>query len=116
MISFDIDRLSEAELIELNNKIVARLRFMSDMRTHAHMLNFRIGDRVTFSAEANRTICGILTRYNRKTVTVITDDGRRWNVSPQLIRMHDPKPTYTTPARAHNPTSHDDLTLPALEE
>ena len=28
----------------------------------------------------------MLTRYNRKTVTVITDDGQRWNVSPTLIR------------------------------
>ena len=28
---------------------------------------------------------GLLTRYNKKTVTVITDDGRQWNVSPNLL-------------------------------
>jgi hypothetical protein len=28
----------------------------------------------------------MLTRYNRKTVTVITDDGHHWNVSPQFLR------------------------------
>ena len=28
----------------------------------------------------------MLTRYNRKTVTVITDDGQHWNVSPQFLR------------------------------
>ena len=28
---------------------------------------------------------GIVTRYNRKTVSIVTDDGQRWNVSPQLL-------------------------------
>jgi hypothetical protein len=28
----------------------------------------------------------MLTRYNRKTVTVVTDGGRRWNVAPRLLR------------------------------
>jgi hypothetical protein len=28
----------------------------------------------------------MLTRYNRKTVTVITDSGQRWNVAPRLLR------------------------------
>jgi hypothetical protein len=27
----------------------------------------------------------MLTRYNKKTVTVITDDGRQWNVSTQFL-------------------------------
>jgi hypothetical protein len=28
----------------------------------------------------------MLTRYNRRTVTVITDSGERWNVAPALRR------------------------------
>jgi hypothetical protein len=28
----------------------------------------------------------MLTRYNKKTVTIIADDGRQWNVSPGLLR------------------------------
>jgi hypothetical protein len=27
----------------------------------------------------------MLTRYNRKSVTVVTDDGHRWTVSPALL-------------------------------
>ena len=46
----DIDRLSEAELIDLNNRIVERLRFLGQMRTHSKMLEFKIGERVTFPA------------------------------------------------------------------
>jgi hypothetical protein len=85
----DIDTLSEAELIDLNNRIVARLRFLSQMRAHAQMLDFRIGDRVSFQPDGPRVIVGILTRYNRKTVTIVTDDGQRWNVSPTLLRRAD---------------------------
>jgi hypothetical protein len=31
----DIDKLSEKELIDLNNRVVARLKFLRDMRAHA---------------------------------------------------------------------------------
>jgi hypothetical protein len=44
----DIDALSEDELIELTHKVVARLRFLSQMRSHPAMLDFRIGERVKF--------------------------------------------------------------------
>ena len=44
----DIDKLSEAELIDLNHRIVERLRFLSQMRAHSEMLDLRIGERVTF--------------------------------------------------------------------
>ncbi len=85
----DIDKLTEAELTDLNNRIVARLRFLSQMRAHAQMLEFKIGDRVSFQPEGHRRVVGMLTRYNRKTVTVISDDGQRWNVSPTLLRRAD---------------------------
>lgn len=82
----DIDKLNEDELIDLNNRIVARLRFLSQMRAHSQMLDFRIGDRVTFQPEGRTPLFGIITRYNKKTVTVITDSGHHWNVAPGLLR------------------------------
>ena len=82
----DIDKLSEEELIDLNNRIVARLRFLNQMRAHSQMLDFRIGDRVTFQPEGRQPLFGIITRYNRKSVTVITDGGQHWNVAPGLLR------------------------------
>ena len=71
----DIDKLTEEELIDLNNRIVARLRFLNQMRAHSQMLDFRIGDRVTFQPEGRAPLFGVITRYNKKTVTVITDSG-----------------------------------------
>lgn len=83
--TIDIDRLSEPELIDLNRRIVERLRFLNQMRAHRDMLEFRIGDRIGFQTDRSHIIHGTITRYNKKTVTVIADDGRRWNVSPGLL-------------------------------
>jgi hypothetical protein len=83
----NIDELSEAELIALNHRIVERLRFLHQMRAHATMLEFKIGDRVTFQPAGQPPVTGMLTRYNKKTVTVITDEGQHWNVAPSFLRQ-----------------------------
>jgi len=85
----DIDSFSEEELIELNHKVVARLRFLSQMRSHSAMLDFRIGERVKFHPTGSPEVMGILTRYNKKTVTVVTDSGQHWNVAPGLLSRVD---------------------------
>jgi hypothetical protein len=86
----DIDKLTEAELIDLNNRIVARLKFLQQMRAHAQMLDFSIGERVTFQPPGHPVLSGIISKYNRKTVTVITEDGQSWNVSPAFLRKATP--------------------------
>jgi hypothetical protein len=90
MSRINIDHLTEAELLDLNHRIVQRLRLLNQVRAHKAMLEFRIGDRVTFELEGGEVVCGILTRYNKKSVTIITDDGHRWNVSPRLLRLAEP--------------------------
>jgi len=81
----EIDNLTEAELIDLNNRVVERLRFLAQARSHSRMLQFKIGDRVSFDSEGHGVVIGVLTRYNKKSVTVISDTGQRWNVAPQLL-------------------------------
>jgi len=83
--TININNLSEEELVDLNNRIVERLRFLNQARAHSRMLDFRIGDRVSFQPEGRPMLIGVLTRYNRKTVTVITEGGERWNVAPGLL-------------------------------
>ncbi len=82
----DIDKLSEAELVDLNYRVVERLRFIQQARAHVSMLKFRIGERVCFEPEGRGMIDGVVARYNKKSVTVITSDGHRWNVAPGLLR------------------------------
>jgi hypothetical protein len=89
--NLDIDKLTEEELVDLNHRVVERLRFLAQMRAHGAMLKFRIGQRVSFDPGDRPTITGTLMKYNKKTVTVIADDGHRWNVSPSYLREAEPK-------------------------
>lgn len=72
------------------------MRFLRQKRAHENMLKFSIGDRVTFQPEGRSPIVGMVTRYNRKTITVITDDGQHWNVSPILLQKVIPKSEETS--------------------
>jgi hypothetical protein len=90
-VTIRIDDLSEAELVDLNHKIVERLRFLQQMHAHGAMLQFSIGDRVAFDGPTGHLVAGVLVKYNKKTVTVVAGDGQRWNVSPGLIRKAEPK-------------------------
>lgn len=89
----NLDQLSEAELIELNHKVVERLRLMHQVKAHREMFHFKIGDRVAFHPSGHEPQTGILTRFNRKSVTVIADNGGHWNVAPSLIRLVEEKQT-----------------------
>ena len=89
-ISVDIDRLNEQELVELNHQVVERLRFLREARAHYTMLAFRIGERVRFTPPNRPPVIGILTRLNRKSVTVISEGGVQWNVAPNFLeRLND---------------------------
>lgn len=56
--NIDIDKLTEDELVDLNNRIVARLRFLNQMRAHSQMLDFRIGVGSRFSRKVGRLCLG----------------------------------------------------------
>ncbi len=84
--SIDIDRLSESELVDLNHRVVVRLRLLRQLEAHSSMLEFRIGERVMFHPDGRAPVTGMITRYNKKTVSIVTDDGHGWNVAPQLLQ------------------------------
>jgi len=73
------------ELVDLNQRIVARLKFLDSMHAHKEMMQFSIGDQVCFAPPGRGKQFGTLVKYNRKTVTVITASGQKWNVSPHLL-------------------------------
>ena len=81
----DIDTLKYDELVELNQKIVERLKFLDSIHTHKEMMQFSPGDQVCFEAPGRDKQFGTLVKYNQKTVTVISESGQKWNVSPHLL-------------------------------
>jgi hypothetical protein len=91
VVKIDLAKRTEADVIELNHRIVERLRFLEQMRAHGTMLEFSIGERVTFTPEGRPPVTGMLVKYNKKPVTVITEEGQRWNISPSLLSKAEPK-------------------------
>ncbi len=83
--TINLDDLSYEELVALNHRIVERLKMLDTLDTHQSMMQFHPGARVTFAGNGGERLTGTLMKFNRKTVTVVTDDGRRWNIAPQLL-------------------------------
>ena len=83
--NIDISQLDEAQLVELNRRIVARPRYLQEARTHRQMLSFDVGDRVGFQPPGHDPKTGVIVKYDRKTVTVVTDDHHQWNVAPVFL-------------------------------
>jgi hypothetical protein len=87
----DINGLTEEELVDLNHRVVERLRLMRQVRTHVAMLEYRIGERVSFEPDGRGVLVGVITRYNKKSVTVLTSSGESWRVAPNLLSKVDAK-------------------------
>ena len=84
-ININIDNLTEDELLALNRRVIARLKLIQQHSTLNSMIKFEVGQRVSFDPDG-RVRTGVLIKFNPKTVVVLTDDGQRWKVSPQLLR------------------------------
>ena len=83
--SIDIDHLSAEELVALNHRIVERLKMLESLEAHKSMMQFHPGARVSFDSPQGERVTATIMKFNRKTVTVVTDNGQRWNVSPHLL-------------------------------
>ncbi len=81
----DLTDYTEEELVELNHRVVARLRSLHQQRHFKEMARFNLGDTVSFAAEAGRTVVGKVIRANAKTITVLSSTGEHWRVSPGLL-------------------------------
>lgn len=91
MKKINIDDLSYEELIDLNHRIVDRLKRIDAVGDLMQVLGFKIGEEVEFVEKNGTTIMGIVTKLNKKTVSVTTKEGQRWNVSPRLLKRKEEK-------------------------
>lgn len=89
--SIDLTQFCEHELLELNRKIVDRVRYLREARTHHQMLEHYPGEKVSFSPEPGRKVVATIVRLNRKSVSLVTPDGTQWRVSPTLLSRVEPK-------------------------
>ncbi len=80
-------KMSYRELIWMNELIVDRIKMFSAFKNRIAISNFRLGERVTWKDEFGVDFYGIVISRNTKTVTVQSDDGRRWRISPGLVSI-----------------------------
>ena len=98
-------KLSEEDLHFLNRVIVERLRLISQARSTVMLAHFSVGDRVSFPTATGEYKAGVIVRINKKTASIATDDGHRWNVHPAYLRAERPEKSATAglelEARSH---------------
>jgi hypothetical protein len=82
----DLTKYTEHELVDLNRRIVERIRFLRQGRCRESMAEFIVGDRVSFQPERGVEVTGTIVRLNRKSVTVAASDGVQWRVAPTFLR------------------------------
>lgn len=79
-----INRLDYDDLHVLYHSIVERLALLGKRRDLDALRKFSVLDYVSFSVDGVRKR-GTIIRLNRKSATVMLDDGVRWNVSPHAL-------------------------------
>lgn len=82
--------MGEQDLLFLNRMVVERLNLLAQARSTVQLAQFAEGDRVQFTANDGSTQHGMVMRLNKKTASVLTDDGQNWKVSPALLHPQTP--------------------------
>lgn len=83
--NIDIDMFTVEELEDLNHRVVERLKYLDTLNTQQAMMALSIGTQVSFDSSRHGRVFGTVFKLNRKTVSVFTEEGRQWNVSPHLL-------------------------------
>ena len=81
----NISNLSEKELCALNRKIVERIRFLQQEKAHKVMLEFNVGEAICFD-NGDEEVYGVITKFNKKTVSVLAEGGTQWNIHPSFLK------------------------------
>ncbi len=76
--------MNEEQLRALNCKVIERLKLISRVKSAVSMKDFNLMDRVYFNDKGKRVV-GTIIRLNQKSVSVKTDDGHDWLISPCML-------------------------------
>ena len=74
------------ELIKLQNYILRRIRLISETKVMEQVQDFELLDKVYFFDDNGNRIDGTVIKLNKKTVTITTDSGMEWRVSPYFLK------------------------------
>ncbi len=82
----DIGKLTRKELIELNHRIVARLEHLDELEVQAKRQEFILGSlKAQFVDDKGTIQLCVVVKFNKKSVSVSTANGERWNIPAERI-------------------------------
>lgn len=81
----NIENLSIDDLVELNKKVVCRIKELRAQRQFKAAAQFRMGDVVSFPNKHNKKVTGFITSIRKATISVLTETNEQWNVSATLL-------------------------------
>lgn len=74
--------LSADELHSVNQAVKAAYTMLQSRAK----FSFYVGESVRFTTRSGELVTGKVVKINQKTITVRTDTGMQWKVSPSLLR------------------------------
>lgn len=83
--NIDIDNLNREELVELNDRVIERLKYLDAVYAQRAMMTLNIGSQVSFDSSRRGRVFGTVIKFNRKTVVVLTEDRVQWRVPPDIL-------------------------------
>ena len=84
-ISINFSDHSIKDLESLNHQLVDHLKLRQQREAQKEMINFEMGDTVSFLSSDGEVIRGEIVRFNQKSISLKTYDNRKWRVSPHLL-------------------------------
>jgi hypothetical protein len=79
------EALSLQELHALNRIVVHRIKLFHKAGKFVALSKFAVGERIKFFANDGSIVHGHIIRLNQKTASILSEDGIRWTVSPELL-------------------------------
>lgn len=80
-----IDIMDLDELVKLNSYIYKRIKFLAETKVMEKVQDFEILDKVSFFDGRGNIVKGTIVRLNKRSVTVKSENGTEWRVSPFLL-------------------------------
>ena len=85
--NINLDTLNHDELVELNRRVVDRIKMKRSLKSAEKARSIQVGDKVQFKSKKGGVIKGVVTKVNRKTIDIREDDNsfRNWRVTASLV-------------------------------
>lgn len=81
----NLDDLSMDQLIDLNKRVVRRLKDLNTQQQTQAAAQFRIGDIVSFLDTDHKKVVGFIVSIQKTKINILSETGNKWSVSPVLL-------------------------------